>query len=236
MHAFVLRYTTYYQEWVSDFMNPPAGNEASKHPQPLLDLAKAILTIRENAEEFHVDPDKIIVCGFSAGGHLAASLGVHWESELLRETFGRESSAFKPNALILGYPLLDYPTMKELNAKSDDPMIAGLFRQANQALFGNPDPSDEELVRLSPSRHVTASTPPTFLWHTAADSLVYVANSLLFAQELAKHGVPFDLHVFEQGVHGLSLCDETTEGEPAHLDSRGAAWVDLALSWLKLRF
>lgn len=236
MHAFVLRYTTHYQEWVTDLRNPPPGNPASAHPQPLLDLAKAVLTVRENADRFGVDPDRIVICGFSAGGHLAATLGVQWESDLLRETFGRDSAWFRPNALILGYPLLDYPTMKEKNAANADPLAHGLFQLANRALFGKPDPTDEELVLLSPARHVSPSTPPTFLWHTQGDGLVYVENSLLFAAQLAKHGVPFDLHVFEQGNHGLALCDETTEGEPGHVNPHAGHWVELAFSWLKLRF
>lgn len=234
-HAFVLRYTTYYREFV-DVRNPSPGNPGSAYPQPMFDLAKAILTIRDNAETYHVDPDKIIVCGFSAGGHLAASLGVHWQNSLLKEKFNQDQERWKPNALILGYPILDFPVNEAQAEAQANTHIRGFMKKANQALFGCPDPTAEDLVRLSPSRHVSPLTPPTFLWHTSEDDLVYVSNSLIFASELARHGVPFDLHVFEKGCHGLSLCDDTTAGEPGHINPHAGTWVDLALSWLKLRF
>ncbi|WP_020619280.1 alpha/beta hydrolase [Paenibacillus daejeonensis] len=236
MHAFVLRYTTYYQERITNLAEVPPGNPASAYPQPLLDLAKAILYVREHAEEFGVDSDRIVVCGFSAGGHLAASLGVHWSSELLRDTFGKESRWFQPNALILGYALLDYAAMTPKSNQAPDPGNARLAELANMAVFGKPDPTAEDYEHLSPARYVSPSTPPTFLWHTQADGLVYVENSLRFAGELAKHGVPFDLHIFEQGGHGLALSDETSARGPEHIDAHAAHWVDLAFSWLALRF
>lgn len=236
MQAFVLRYTTLYGGPVEDLRNPPPANAASRYPQPLVDLAKALLTVRQNAGKYRVDPDRIAICGFSAGGHLAASLGVHWNSGLLRAEFPQEGPLLKPNALILGYPLLDYPETKRQNELSPDPAHLEIYEHFNRALFGNPNPSEEELVQVSPSRYVSADTPPAFLWHTADDSLTTVSNSLLFADQLRKHGIPFELHVFESGVHGLSLGDETTAAEPAHLNPHAAAWADLALAWLKLRF
>ncbi|MFS0724250.1 alpha/beta hydrolase [Paenibacillus sp. 1P07SE] len=235
MHAFVLRYTTYYQERLTSLADAPPGNPASAYPQPLLDLAKAMLYVRQHAGELGVDPDRIALCGFSAGGHLAASLGVHWESELLRDTLGCESRWFKPNALILGYALLDYAAMTPKHDQAPDPGNARLTELANLAVFGKPDPTPEEYENLSPARYVSPSTPPTFLWHTQADGLVYVENSLRFAGELAKHGVPFDLHIFEQGDHGLALGDETSARGPEHINAHAARWVDLAFSWLKLR-
>lgn len=83
------------------------GNKDSKYPQPLFDLGKAILTVRQNADKWSVDINKIFVCGFSAGGHLVASLGVHWQDDLLKEKFNVDSELFRPNGLILGYPVLN---------------------------------------------------------------------------------------------------------------------------------
>ena len=235
-HTFVLRYTTYFKEWVQDFNNPPAPNEKSVYPQPLLDLAKAMLIIRENASKWLVDTDKIAVCGFSAGAHLSASLGVHWNSTLLNEKFNVDNEVFKPNAVILGYPLVDYQLMKEKVETEANEFIKGFWEISGKAVFGSPTPSDEQLSEASPVNYVSSQTPPTFIWHTVDDDLVYAENSLRFATRLAKHKVPYELHVFESGVHGLSLCDETTAGEPSHLNAECKVWFDLAHNWLKKHF
>ena len=232
-HAFVLRYNTYFTEWVSDFNNPPKGNEKSEYPGPLFDLAKAMMIIKENTEEWFVDIDRISICGFSAGAHLTASMGVHWQDDLLKEKFGVDSEIFKPNSLILGYPLLDYKAMKEKLEVSPDKMLKGFFETSNKAVFGKPDPTDEEIEKLSPVNYVSANTPPTFIWHTADDSMVYVENSLNFATQLTKNKVPYELHIFESGPHGLSLCDETTAGEESHINPQCSVWFDLTINWLK---
>ncbi|MBT2654028.1 alpha/beta hydrolase [Bacillus sp. ISL-18] len=228
--------TTYFKEWVQDFHNPPAPNEKSVYPQPLLDLAKAMLIIRENASKWLVDTDKIAVCGFSAGAHLSASLGVHWNSNLLNEKFNVDNEVFKPNAVILGYPLVDYQLMKEKVETEANEFIKGFWEISGKAVFGSPTPSDEQLSEASPVNYVSSQTPPTFIWHTADDDLVYAENSLRFATMLAKNKVPYELHVFESGVHGLSLCDETTAGEPSHLNAECKVWFDLAHNWLKKHF
>jgi acetyl esterase/lipase len=235
-HTFVLRYTTYYKEWVQDFNNPPVPNENSAYPQPLFDLAKAMLIIRENASKWLVDSEKIAVCGFSAGAHLSASMGVHWNSSLLKEKFNSDNEIFKPNAVILGYPLLDYQLMKEKVETEANEFIKGFWEISGKAVFGTSNPSVEQLLELSPVNFVSSQTPPSFIWHTADDGLVYAENSLRFATGLAKNKVPYELHVFESGVHGLSLCDETTAGEPSHINPECSVWVDLANNWLKKHF
>jgi acetyl esterase/lipase len=235
-HTFVLRYTTYFKEKVQDFNNLPAPNEKSAYPQPLFDLAKAMLIIRENASKWLVDTDKIAVCGFSAGAHLSASLGVHWNSNLLNEKFNVDNEVFKPNAVILGYPLVDYQLMKEKVQSEANQFIKGFWDISGKAVFGTPNPSDEQLSEASPVNYVSSQTPPTFIWHTADDDLVYAENSLRFATMLAKHKVPYELHVFESGVHGLSLCDETTAGDASHIKPECKVWFDLADNWLKKHF
>ena len=232
-NTFVLRYTTYFNAPVRDFNNLPEGNKESKHPRPLFDLAKAILTVRENAEKWAVDTDKIFVCGFSAGGHLSASLGVHWQDELLKEKFNVDSELFKPNGLILGYPVLDYNLMEELMLEKNDKSLKEFWEISNNALFGEPNPSHEYLKELSPVNYVTSNTPPTFMWHTANDGLVSVRNSLNFATELSKNAIPYELHIFENGVHGLSLCDDVTANEDSHINPEAKVWFDMVLTWLK---
>ncbi|MGI8384871.1 alpha/beta hydrolase [Robertmurraya sp. P23] len=235
-HTFVLRYTTYFKEWVKDFNNLPTPNEQSAYPQPLYDLAQAVLLIKEHASKWLVDPEKIAVCGFSAGANLAASMGVQWNSALLKEKFSVESDVFKPSAVILGYPLVDYQLMKEKVDTEADQFAKGFWNIASKAVFGTATPTEEQLFEVSPVNFVSPQTPPTFIWHTADDSLVYAENALRFATALAQKKVPYELHVFESGVHGLSLCDETTANNPSHLNEDCKVWFDLATNWLKKQF
>lgn len=231
-NAIVLRYNTYFGKKVTDRKNPPKGNDKSAYPQPLFDIAKTMLIVRENAEDWLVDNDKIVLCGFSAGGNVVANLGVHWQDELLKEKFNVSSEMFKPNAIILGYALTDHMVMKkEVPANNEG---AKKFAElANKAAFGKEYPSEEELKEASPVNYVTEKVPPIFIWHTADDASVYVANSLGFASTLSKYKVPYELHIFESGVHGSSLCDETTAANENHINPECKQWFDLAIKWLK---
>jgi acetyl esterase/lipase len=191
----------------------------SRHPKPLLDVSRAMWIIRENAENWHVDPDRVAVCGFSAGGHLAASLGVFWNAPYIREAISMPAGINKPNALILAYPVIT----------SGESAHRGSF----QNLLGE-DASEKQLEEMSLERHVGKQTPPAFLWHTFNDLTVPVENSLLFAQALRQHDVSFELHIFPDGPHGLSLCDEETGGKnPALINPHAANWVPLCMEWLK---
>ena len=177
--AFVLRYSV-------------AENAA--FPKPLNDAETALDLIRNRAGEWGVDPDKIAVCGFSAGGHLAAAIG----------TMGR----VRPNALILAYPCI---------------------LESMSSIMPAPIPSLE--------RQVTGQTPPTFIFATSADKRVPVENSLQFAVALDRARVPFELHIFQNGGHGLALATPVTSaGLREHVDSDAAQWFDLCLNWLEHQF
>jgi len=191
LHAFVLQYRV----------------APHRHPAPLLDAARAVRLIREHASEWGVDPGRIAVCGFSAGGHVAASLGVHHGRVPPYDDLDRVPC--RPDALVLCYAVIS----------------SG--RYGHQGSFDNllgPGVPDALRAELSLERHVTVETPPTFLWHTAADAGVPVENSLLFAQALRQSGVPFELHVYPHGAHGLGLAP----GDP-HV----ATWIDLCCQWLQ---
>lgn len=203
-NAFVLRYRT----------------APSRHPKPLLDVSRAMWLIRENADEWHVDPDRIAVCGFSAGGHLTASLGVFWNESFIREAINMPEGMNRPNALILGYPVIMWG------------------EHAHRGSFFNllgEDASEEQLRGMSLDLRVNEQTPPTYLWHTFQDQGVPVENSLYFAQALRKQGILFELHVFPDGPHGLSLCDEETAGKnDAMINPHAANWLPLCIEWLKV--
>jgi acetyl esterase/lipase len=180
------------------------------HPAPLLDAARAVRTVRSHASEWKIDPKRIAVLGFSAGGHLASTIGTHFDSGQANAADVIDRVSSRPDLLILIYPVI---TMGEF-------MHVGSKKQ----LLGE-NPSSEMVKLLSNDEQVTKETPPTFLVHTANDASVPVENSLKFAEALRKVGVPFELHVYERGRHGFGLGgdDPVLSTWPA----RCAAWLHL---------
>jgi acetyl esterase/lipase len=192
-----------------------------RHPVPILDCARALSLIRENAGPWQVLGDKLALMGFSAGGHLALSETIFWDRDFARME-GIDPRLSRADALILCYPVVS----------------SGKF--AHQGSFDNllgekPEPPLRELLSLE--NQVSGDLPPVFLWHTYTDGSVPVENSLLLAGALRRAGVPLELHIFPHGRHGLSLADaETGAGDPGNVDPHAAQWFPLCLNWLRLRF
>ena len=211
-HAFVLRYSVYREgqtDVFPDFFKPLPVKEHCKHPAPMRDIGRAVLLIREHEEEWLVDVDRIALCGFSAGGHNVAMYAANWQTELFSEYFHEDKEKFRPAAAILGYSLTDYIFMKEYTSQMN-PMDKAFFGASNTAFVGEALPSDELLDAVSPARHVTENMPPVFLWATASDGLVPVQHSIRMAHALADHKIPFELLIFEEGPHGLSLANQAS--------------------------
>lgn len=185
-------------------------------PTNLLELAAAFLYVKSNAEKYNVDTDKIYVCGFSAGGHLAGSLAVFWNRDFVRKPFGAKGSELMPAGAILSYPVI---TSGE---KRHDGSIRNIAAE-DKALI--------ELVSLE--KQVDADTVPVFIWHTSDDELVPIENTIDFTSALAGSKVPFECHIFRSGVHGLALCDRSTANYDGHLNSDCAQWFELALRWME---
>ena len=193
-HAFVLKYST--------------GYDAVGFA-PLQEVSWAIGYIREHAEEWNVDPNKIAVCGFSAGGHLALSSG------LLAEN--------KPNAMILGYPATSAPNMPGMNF-----ML--------KLLEGRNDVTDEDAKKYDLVPQITKEAPPVFLAATAED-LLTTYGALPVAKAYSDLGKPYELHVFQYGPHGYSLANEVTaDGSCQVIDPAFAQWQELSVLWLHRTF
>ncbi len=205
----------------------------AKYPNPLYDAANAIYTIRTNAEKWNIDKDKICVCGFSAGGHVAASLGVYWNHEFVKKELGiKDSEMIKPNGMILGYPLLDIATFTP-EYFSDKPDLIEHGERCLDALFGTNEPDPKQMDSVSLYKHVSSDTPKTFMWHTYEDGLVAVDNVLDFSKALAQNDVAFEMHIFQNGGHGLACVDKTTNmGIDMGTAARYSIWFDLALAWM----
>ncbi len=189
----------------------------SRFPVAQLELARAVAIVRENADAWHTDPDHIIVMGFSAGGHLAASLGVLWHGDLLAPALDVSREAIQPNGMILAYPVI----------------TSGPHRHAGSFLCLLGEWHDELLDTVSLEKLVTAKTPPAFIWHTFEDPAVPVENSLLLACALREAGVNTELHIFPRGSHGLSLSNDQVYGphNMANMRPECACWIDMAARW-----
>ena len=189
-HTFVLRYST--------------GHEAAGFA-PLDEISWVIGYIREHAAEWYIDPDKIVTCGFSAGGHLAFSAGILAEN--------------KPNAMILGYPAASAP-----NIPGADFML--------KLLTGKEQVTDEDAARFDLVPQVTKQTPPVFVVATAEDVLTGM-GALPIAQKYHALGIPYELHIFGHGPHGYSLANETSaDGSSRYMNAAFAQWQELSVQWL----
>lgn len=161
-------------------LNYSCGEEAADF-RPLIEASEAIATLREHSKEWRIQPDHIAVIGFSAGGHAAGAIGTLWNSPVLREKLGDVGAKNRPDAMILGYPVIS----------------SGEF--AHRPSFNNltHDGKDKEaLALLSLENQVTAETPPTFIWHAEDDLAVPVENTLFMASALRRAGVSFECHIF----------------------------------------
>lgn len=237
-HTFVLRYSTYQQGGAEEFPDISKSlpvKEHCKHPTPMREIGQSMLIIREHAEEWLVDTDRIAVCGFSAGAHNAAMYATNWHTDVISEYFHEDKEKFRPAAAILGYALSDYIFMKE-NTEKTTVMDREFFKASNTAFMGTAEPSEEQLDEVSPARHVTENTPPTYLWATAADTLVPVQHSIRMAHALADKKIPFEMHIFEEGGHGLALANQASAASKSQMNSDAAKWADLAGCWLEKRF
>ena len=187
------------------------------HPLPLQNIARAIHICRDNAGKWCIDPGKIAVCGFSAGGHLAASISTLWNSTEIFSQSEIATEIYRPNATILCYPVIT----------SGEKAHKGSFFN----LIGEADESLPEWELLSLEKQVDEKTPPAFLWHTYEDELVPMENSMLYAMSLRKHNVPCELHVYQKGWHGLSLCTKDLPRTKS-IFNRDYAWVGMSVDWL----
>ncbi len=190
-----------------------------RFPSQICEVAAAVELIYSNAEEWNCDTSKIAIMGFSAGGHLAAHYSTMYDCEEVREVFPESKNV---NASVLCYPV-----------------ISADFSKTHQGSFFNllghaPDKTQEEY--FSCEKHVKSTTPPAFIWHTAEDGAVPVANSLIYAKALTDNKVPVELHIYPFGGHGLSTADKHTCDEVTEIIAYNSIWLDSLKHWLRIIF
>jgi len=178
-----------------------------------LDVARALRTLRAHAADWGVDPHRIGIIGSSAGGHLASTLMTHFDAGKPDDPDPIERESDRPDLGILCYPVITMGPDTHAVSKAN--------------LLG-PNPSPDLVALLSNELHVTPDTPPCFLFHTWEDKTVKVENTLTFAAALRAHGVPFDLHIYEHGGHGIALGGPWDQPDKLH------PWTRDCIYWLKL--
>ena len=183
------------QAFNAELANWPAA-PISQYPNPLVELATAMTILKENAEEWSINEEYIVVGGFSAGGNLAAQLGVHWHEEWLAQLVGKSNELYRPTHLVLIYPALTIPsTVRPEYGQSVNPMMYAITGKAE-------------------------------------DDVVPVTDSIEFALALEQYKIPYELHIFDKGKHGLSLANILTGRQTANSNYQASKWIDLLLEWL----
>lgn len=186
-----------------------------KYPASLIDLSNAVVKIREHAEEWHVASDKIIVCGFSAGGHLAGNLGVAWNCE---PAIVRSDEFNKPNGMILSYAVIT-------SGEKTNPA-------SMQVLTGG---EEDIMKKVSLEKNVTKDCPPAFIWHTYTDGVVPIENSVYMLNALVQKKIPTEFHIYPEGRHGLSLATDYV-CDPDGCIPKASDWIAYAVDWIHLHF
>ena len=204
INAFVLKYSV------------KSTNPDMKYPMPQVDASNAMKYIKDNAERFNIDKDKIFVLGFSAGGHLASTMGTIWHRpEIYEKAQPMEYGYNKPAGMILCYPVISY---SDFGHKGSFHNLCGA---------GLPE---EEYKKYSSELNVDERTCPAFFWHTSNDGGVPVDNSLVMALALKKQGIKFEMHVYPDGKHGLGLPNEDEQNIPMmHISE----WMENSIKWVK---
>lgn len=189
------------------------------YPTQLLEVSAAVKFFKDHAEEFFIDPDRIAIYGASAGGHAAADYATGYFRDEVTSVLKVSPDYLKPAGMILAYPVI----------------TSGEFahRGSFDNLLGELKNDKMMLEYLSIENRITKETPPAFIWHTFPDGCVPVENSLLLAEAMKKENIPFELHIFPSGDHGLGLADEITLSPNRTEINEGAAqWIDLCRRWL----
>ena len=186
-------------------------------PSALAQLSMAVAQVRHHADDWMVDKDKIIVQGSSAGGHLAASLGVFWKEAFLTDILKEEACMYRPDGLILSYPVIT--TGKGMHAESFECLLGKDYEKMKE--------------KVSLEKQVTKDVPPVFLWTTYADDLVDAINSVVFVNALMEAGVPTEFHMYASGVHGLALANKVTESNEGYgIQKECENWIEMAKNWI----
>lgn len=208
----------YLQAGYNVFLLTYSVGSANIHfPAQINEVAAVMDLINTKAEEWNCNTEKVAIIGFSAGGHLASHYSTAFDCEEVRKNFPNSKAV---NATVLSYPVI-----------TADPKHH--HKGSFENLLGRPL-ENNDIDKFSCDRLVNEKTPPAFIWHTADDTCVPVKNSILYATALSEHKIPFELHIFPFGGHGLSTCDKETLNNPNIIAEHNKIWIEQSIKWLNL--
>lgn len=228
-----------YQVFVLDYVTSSTGDVSFPHPEA--DLARMIAMIRANAAAWRIDPERVSVTGFSAGGFICASLAAGWKSGPFAAAVRARPEQIRPDAVVLAYPLLDLRVQRDEQLR--DPRIDLRVPKTGGktgrdlvmdylAMIAGDEATEERLAALAPAGHVTRDMPPTFVWGAADDTTCPIIQVHELACAMARAGVSHEVHVFDRGGHGLSVANVNTRADNAAAQAAVAPWFDLACAFL----
>lgn len=204
-----------YNAFVLDYSVKNREQPGKKFPGQLIEAALAIKFIKDNAEKFNIDPNYVFVTGYSAGGHLAASLGILYNSEHVTNAIDMPENYARPTGMILAYPVI---TSGEY-----------AHRGSIDNILHNEKEDEAALAKVSLEKRVDENTVPAFIWHTREDTTVPVENSIMLSAALAKNNIPFEMHIYPYGGHGLSLATPVVGYNRPSI----AQWFNDAVRWIE---
>ncbi len=228
-NTFVLKYTV-----AMDREHPEKGfNKDARYPLQVIELMEAVHFIKQHAEEWYIDIEQMYVMGFSAGGHVAASLGTRWNDPALTSklSFKPQKNELKLSGMILGYPMLRdnspefYRQDQTDTSKEQNKLVC-------QVLYGKEEPSKQDRDKVNLINYISRNTIPTFIWHSTDDRVVDHLNSIHFIRALDEAGINCEFHLFSRGGHGLALANDITAANNKEKDIGIALWSNLALEWI----
>lgn len=232
-HAFVLRYSVYYKEGEEIVYDKHLiGRENSGYPRAIQDVGFAFACIHTHADEWKVDTDKIVICGFSGGAINCALYGVYWNKSLVKDALCVDKG-YAPAGMILGYGVYDN---RKKNKQDNILSYSDLDAAYTVALMGSEEPDEKMQRNCSAMLLVDEEVPPTFLWATYEDDAVPIRNTLEMAVALEKKHIPIEVHIYETGFHGLALATQATSPAKDCIVPSVAKWIEAVENWMARRF
>ncbi len=197
--------------------------EMARFPAPFLDAARAVMLVREHAGVWGIHPDRICLCGFSTGAQVAAALGAMWQEPYFAKALNAEGDRFKPNALLLGHPVLEPERFRKKNQGKSQEMKT-LIEMMFCCIYGTATPTETKLLEWDIKSRINSTYPPTFVWTNKEDSFVDVEQCLDFISAIASSEICYEFHIFEKGLHAPCAGKHRAGNAPK--------WFELALQWL----
>lgn len=234
-NVIVLKYITYFKkrpeppEWIPEF------NIQSQYPEQLNDLILTMKIIKENIDNWYIDKDRIYTLGFSAGAHLVGMFGENWSNEeYLKKLKIRKTDIIKPAGILMAYPMITVESLVNKAENSIPEQMLPTIKYIKKGIFGTEEVSNELFNKNNLIKNVNKEMPRVFIWQPMEDKVVSPLDTIEFIKSLYELGIPVEGHLFENGGHGMALCDDTTSVTKEDYSKENQKWIELAKLWLDL--